>query len=155
MDNNFPFGGKIILLGGEFRQCLPVIKHANRVVIVQSSIKYSRLWPSFQQLKLKGNMRTVGGNKDFSDWLIRLGDGRLKSIDEVIEIPSKFVIEDSLIDFVYGKNFTVEDVTLLTDRAISCPKNDAAMEMNEQIINRLEGESRTYLTSIDCKYRNS
>jgi hypothetical protein len=47
-----PFGGKAILLGGDFRQCLPVVRHANRVVIVQSSIKYSRLWPFFQQLKL-------------------------------------------------------------------------------------------------------
>jgi ATP-dependent DNA helicase PIF1 len=80
--NDSPFGGKVILLGGGFRQCLPVVKHANRVVIVQSSIKYSRLWPTFQQLKLERNMRAVGGNKGFFDLLIRLGDGRLKNIDE-------------------------------------------------------------------------
>jgi hypothetical protein len=71
LGNDSPFGGKVILLG-DFRQCLPVVKHGNRVVTVQSSIKYSRLWPSLEQIELECNMRTVGGNKDFSDWLIRL-----------------------------------------------------------------------------------
>jgi hypothetical protein len=70
-----------------------------------------------EQIELECNMRTVGGNKDFSDWLIRL-DWKLKNIDAAIEIPSKFVIEDSLIDFVFGKNFTLEDVKSLSDRAI-------------------------------------
>jgi ATP-dependent DNA helicase PIF1 len=148
MGNDSPFGGKVILLGGDFRQCLPVVKHANRVVIVQSSIKYSRLWPSFQQLKLERNMRTVGGNKDFLDWLIRLRDGRLNNEGETVVIPSKFVIENSLIDFIYGKHFTFKDVISLSDRAILCPKNDSTMKMNDEIINRLEGESKTYL-SID------
>jgi hypothetical protein len=148
MDNDLPFGGKVILLGGDFRQCLPVVKHANRVAIVQSSIKHSRLWSSFQKLKLERNMRTSAGNQGFSDWLIKLGDGKLKNVDEVIEIPSKFVTENSLIDFVYGKNITVKDVVSLSDRAILCPKNDATLAMNEEIINRLEGESKTYF-SID------
>jgi ATP-dependent DNA helicase PIF1 len=78
MGNDSPFGGKVILLGRDFRQCLPVVKHSNRVVIVQLNIKFSRQEPAFQQLKLERNMRTVGGNRDFSDWLIRMGDRKLK-----------------------------------------------------------------------------
>jgi hypothetical protein len=65
LGNDSPFGGKVILLGGDFRQCLPVVKHGNRVVTVQSSIKYSRLCPSFEQIELERNMRTVGGNRLF------------------------------------------------------------------------------------------
>jgi hypothetical protein len=42
MDNELPFGGKVILLSGYFRQCLPIVKHASRFV-VQSCIKYCRL----------------------------------------------------------------------------------------------------------------
>jgi hypothetical protein len=144
---DFPFGGKVILLGGDFRQCLPVVRHANRVVTVQSSIKYSRLWPFFQQLKLERNMRS-DRDKVFSNWLIKLGDGKLKNVDDTIEIPSELVIKDSLIDFIYGKSISVDDVKSLSNCAILCPKNDASMEINEEIINRLEGESRTYL-SID------
>ncbi len=70
MDNQSPFGGKVILLGGDFRQCLTVVKHANRTVIVESSIKFSRLWSCFKRLKLNRNMRTSGLNKGFNEWLI-------------------------------------------------------------------------------------
>lgn len=38
------FGGKVLLLGGDFRQCLPVIKHGNRVKVVESTIKSSGTW---------------------------------------------------------------------------------------------------------------
>jgi len=49
MDNDVPFGGKTIVLGGDFRQVLPVIPHASRASTVQNSIKYS---PSRSLLKI-------------------------------------------------------------------------------------------------------
>jgi hypothetical protein len=58
------------------------------------------------------------------------------------------MIEDSLVDFVYGKNFTFKNVISLSDREILCPKNDTTMEVNEEVINRPERESKTY-RSID------
>lgn len=42
--NNIPFGGKDLLLRGDFRQCLPVVKNGNRVTIVESTIKNSATW---------------------------------------------------------------------------------------------------------------
>lgn len=39
IDNKLPFSDEVILLGEDFRQYLPVKKHVNRVVVVQSSIK--------------------------------------------------------------------------------------------------------------------
>jgi hypothetical protein len=41
-----------------------------------------------------------------------------KNFDEAIETPSKFLIEDSIMDFVYGNNFTFKFVTPLSHRAI-------------------------------------
>jgi hypothetical protein len=99
-------------------------------------------------MKLEHNMRTSDGNKEFSEWLIKLGDGNLESIDNEIEIPSEFIIESSLIDFIYGKTISIKDVEAMSDRAILCPKNDATLEINNEIIERLEGVSKTYL-SID------
>jgi hypothetical protein len=60
-------------------------------------------------------------NKEFSEWLMKLGDGNLESIDNAIEIPSKFTIESSLIDFIYVKVISVKDVESMFDRGILCP----------------------------------
>jgi PIF1-like helicase len=38
-DRNQPFGYKVLLLGGDFRQCLPVVRHGDRVQVVESTIK--------------------------------------------------------------------------------------------------------------------
>ena len=40
---DLPFGGKIVVLGGDFRQCLPVQPRANRSELVDLSIKKSPL----------------------------------------------------------------------------------------------------------------
>jgi len=40
----YPFGGKIVLLGGDFRQELPVLPRANPTQVVCSTVKYCSLW---------------------------------------------------------------------------------------------------------------
>ena len=45
--NNIPFGGKTFLLGGDFRQTLPVVKKENAAQIVEQFILRSALWPCF------------------------------------------------------------------------------------------------------------
>ena len=54
---NKPFGGKTILLAGDFRQCLPVVKGANRAQTISHSINKSHLWRHFEVVKLSVNMR--------------------------------------------------------------------------------------------------
>ena len=76
-NHDVPFGGKVILSGGDFRQCLPVVTHGNRVKVVEATIKNCVTWPLFKQLKLTQNIRTEAGNQEHADWLIRLGNGTL------------------------------------------------------------------------------
>ena len=38
-----PFGGKIIVLGGDFRQILHVVKNGSRYGIVKATINYAEL----------------------------------------------------------------------------------------------------------------
>ena len=47
LGNNIPFGGKTFLLGGDFRQTLPVVKMAIAAQIVEQSILRSPLCPFF------------------------------------------------------------------------------------------------------------
>ena len=39
MNSNLPFVGKIMVLGGNFRQVLPVIRFANRSDLIAASLK--------------------------------------------------------------------------------------------------------------------
>lgn len=47
MDTDLSFGGKTILLSGDFRQILPVIPHGSIGQIIDSCVNRSRLWSCF------------------------------------------------------------------------------------------------------------
>ena len=55
--SNLLFGGKTIVLGGDFRQVLPVVRKGSRAQIVGASLRRSYLWESMRHLKLVRNMR--------------------------------------------------------------------------------------------------
>ena len=59
MNNDDPFGGKTLILSGDFRQCLPVVKGAGRAATVGISLKRSYLWKHFVIKPLKENMRIL------------------------------------------------------------------------------------------------
>jgi hypothetical protein len=79
-----PFGGKPVVLGGDFRQILPVVRKGSRSAVVGASITNSKLWQHVVLLKLHTNMRLQnpmlqGKQRDeleeFSSWLLAVGDG--------------------------------------------------------------------------------
>ena len=81
-----PFGGKVVVLGGDFRQILPVVRKGRREDIVQSSISKSYLWNDCHVFKLQTNMRLLQNNmsgietssiKDFSEWILKIGNAEL------------------------------------------------------------------------------
>ncbi|CAF2148066.1 unnamed protein product, partial [Rotaria magnacalcarata] len=43
-----PFGGNVVVLGGDFRQVLPVVRKGSRCAIIASTIKKSSVWPCFK-----------------------------------------------------------------------------------------------------------
>ncbi|XP_016200155.1 ATP-dependent DNA helicase PIF1-like [Arachis ipaensis] len=80
---DFPFGEKVVVLGGDFRQILPFILRGSRQDIVHSTVNSSYLWKFCQVLKLTKNMRlsvgTTASDQDeteqFGEWLLKVGDG--------------------------------------------------------------------------------
>ncbi|XP_045033918.1 ATP-dependent DNA helicase pif1-like [Daphnia magna] len=152
-----PYGGKVLLLGGDFRQCLPVVRHGNRVQVVEATIINNVTWPNFHQLRLVQNMRTTAGSQDYADWLIELGNGILPQIPrlnnpDVIEIPQDFLnIQRNLVEHVFGDpSDLLQDgvVDSISNRAILCPKNEDCLRINNQIITEMPGALKIY-RSID------
>ena len=81
MESAEPFGGKVIVLAGDFRQLPTVLPRGTRAQIVSASIKKSYLWPKFRILRLIENMRIINNGNDpklmeFDEWLEKLGDGK-------------------------------------------------------------------------------
>ncbi|XP_074377209.1 uncharacterized protein LOC141718724 [Apium graveolens] len=81
---HIPFGGITVVLGGDFRQILPVIPYGDRADIVSANITRSRLWAACKVFILKHNMRLSKGNSDernevlsiFARWLLDIGEGQ-------------------------------------------------------------------------------
>jgi len=160
-----PFGGKVVVLGGDFRQILPVVKKGSRYEVVKSTINYSDLWKNCKVLKLNRNMRlstttcaqTATSIKEFADWILKIGNGET-NLDEngegIIHIPEDLLVKKSvspllaLVHFVYPQNVLNSICqTLFDDAAILCPTIEAVEEVNDFIPSLIDGEERTYLSS--------
>ncbi|XP_024984081.1 uncharacterized protein LOC112520008 [Cynara cardunculus var. scolymus] len=87
-----PFGEKIMVMGGDFRQVLPVMRRGTRAQIVDSSLRMSPLWSSIKKIRLTLNMR-ARNDPWFSDFLLRVGDGDEEMMEEsFIRIPDDMTI---------------------------------------------------------------
>lgn len=63
---NLPFSGKVIVLGGGFRQLLPIKAHSTRSENVNLLIKFSLIWKCFIKFSLIKNMRVFFRRNRFS-----------------------------------------------------------------------------------------
>ena len=73
-----------VILGGDFRQILPVVPNGTKENIIDVTINNSYLWPYFRMLTLIENMRLKRNNysieeqieiTNFSEWILNIGDG--------------------------------------------------------------------------------
>ncbi|GBM65839.1 hypothetical protein AVEN_12894-1 [Araneus ventricosus] len=96
---SLPFGGNVILLGGNFRQVLPVVSKGSRSLTVDSCLKKHNLWSKFIKLNLIKNMRALETERKFSNWLLEIGEG--KSGDNVLAcLPGEIVVYEAVDDII-------------------------------------------------------
>jgi len=83
METDKVFGGKVLLLAGDFRQILPVVRLGRRADVVDAALSRSALWQQCVVLQLHRNMRVEKCGRDeqhaaqlrqHADWLLQLGD---------------------------------------------------------------------------------
>ncbi|XP_021839921.1 uncharacterized protein [Spinacia oleracea] len=166
-----PFGGKTVVLGGDFRKILPVVPRKGRPDIVDASVSRSpTIWPHCTVFKLTTNMRLRGSTttigkeqmQAFSKWVLDVGDGNISSSaksgeDEAtwIQIPTDLLVKDhddkkvALVEEIYPDLLhRYKDINYLSERAILAPKNECVDEINNYILSMIPGEERVY-TSAD------
>ena len=150
MQNDIPFGGKVLLLGGDFRQTLPVVLHGSRSAIVETSVKFSTHWDKFKRLTLIDNVRSQ--DPEYSHWLLKLGNGdtlKTDSLpDDIVEIPEHMIAKSHISEEVFGSHLaSCDEVMKVSNRAILCPKNEDAYKINEQVLKVVQGEETSYLSA--------
>ena len=169
--DNKPFGGKVIVFGGDFRQVLPVITGGSRAEIVLAAMNSSYLWEHCKVLKLTKNMRLSSNNlsedeakdlKEFSEWILAVGDGKIAEPNDgeaLIDIPEQFLIMDqeypieTISHAIYGDADSlrgIQDPKFFQQRAILCPTNEDVNMINDHMLSKLDGKSFIYY--MYCHY---
>ncbi|XP_075074581.1 uncharacterized protein LOC142162158 [Nicotiana tabacum] len=132
-----PFGGKTIVLGGDFRQILHVIPKGTR--------QGNEIGTHLDELRV------------FSDWILGIGDGMVgTSVDgyEKVQIPDDLLIKqsDNLISAIVESTYLdfksrCSDIGYLQQRAILAPTLDMVESINEYMISLNESSEKSYLSS--------
>jgi hypothetical protein len=137
---NKPFGGANLIISGDWRQQLPVIKNAaNDAHIVGCTLLASPLWSLFNVFHLEENMRLRANNsseaglqlREYGEWLLKIGAGNVPvshfgSGPQTIDLPRQLCLNgddfDAAIEWVYPnlQNQT-GDSSFFDDRRIFAP----------------------------------
>jgi hypothetical protein len=150
-DSNEVFGGKVVVVSGDFRQTLPIARFGNRVLIIENCVKSSKLWQNFECMSLKQNKRISENDNEFKSWLLNVGNGnfltKYERDNEIIKIPKTFISNGNIIDEIFGNLIDPQDQSFY-DSVILAPRNVDVIEINNEILNRIPGPHTEYL-SID------
>ncbi|CAB4481131.1 unnamed protein product [Rhizophagus irregularis] len=122
-----PFGGKVFVFGGDFRQVLPVIPCSLRA---EETIK----------------------QKKFAEFLLDIGDGNyyiVPGTEDSINLPLDLVMTKgglpALINFVYSRLIeNYENVDYMVRKAILMPKNVDVEKISELVLDQLPGDLIIY-----------
>ncbi|XP_042978896.1 uncharacterized protein LOC122309468 [Carya illinoinensis] len=152
-DTNIPFGGKVIVFGGDFRQVLPVIRKSTKEEQIDASFARSHLWSSLTKIKLIENMRSRL-DPDFCRYLIEIGNGNEPiTVKDMIKIPTEMLIQynndaeslNYLLEAIFEdiSNYS-NNLIEMTNRTILTPKNHSVDEINVIIIEKFPGDVVRY-----------
>jgi len=176
-----PFGGKVIVVGGDFRQCLPVVRRAQPGQIVQLSLKRSYLWPEFKKLSLTINERvrrasmgatpeTARAAAEYAAYILRVGDGDEPTFPlddgsqaDCVRLPRSMVVPedttvDGLVRLVYGDNtesgsaFSSTEADHLFDRTILAPRNKDVDAVNDAALKLFPAAAATANSPAERTY---
>jgi len=169
---NMPFGGKVVVLGGDPKQILPVIENATRAQIVNATIFRSYLWNHIKKIYLYENMRLKKLDmntleykqlNEFNNWILSIGNGNTENdsvantddnIDcQVIQIPDDLLIKEAsnkiraLVESTYPDFLSNYKNAYIKNRAILATTNEIVDEVNDYMLDLLPGDEREFYSA--------
>ena len=148
------FGGKVVIIGGDFRQLLPVVPKGTKTDILNHTLKFSYTWNSMIQLAISRNMRLAPTDKetrDFASLLLQIGQGDLQETTVApIDLPPQLHVPSVDIDTLiqeYSREWSIKS-------AILAPTNHLVHQINRAMLKLQRGDERTY-RSYDNTIDNS
>ena len=119
MNCSLPFGEKVIIFGGEFRQVLLIAPKKIRAEQIDASVVRSSIWHTLGKIKLWEKMRAIS-DPIFSNYLLCIGNGTEPTfIIDLIKLPPHMIIP--YIDKHTSLNVLIEHVFL--DLETFCDKS--------------------------------
>jgi len=159
-NNNNSFGGITVVFGGDFQQALPVVRKGSRDEIIEACLQQSYIWNHITVLPLHTNMRLQNGDNstndteemEFANWLLQVGHGSdLQDDSGEIPLPNNIctTFPDDLISFIYHGIDTnpPPGPDYFLNRTILAARNVDVADTNLEILQRMAGEAKTYLSA--------
>ena len=146
---DLPFGGKVVVMAGDWRQTLP-IAHSRADTLAKCLCSYDAYWSIITKHKLTLNMRANPDQVEFKEMLLAMGEGRLPiveppyrvSLDERMVLPPS----EDLIAWTFENKLAADDIRT-ERRAILAPLNETVFKINDDIFNKLPGQEHIYLSA--------
>jgi ATP-dependent DNA helicase PIF1 len=155
MQIDIPFGGKIFIIGGDFRQTLPVVLRGFRADIINATIKSSYLWRYVKQYRLIQNMRLNPESQHYSQFLLQIGDGTyptqtIDGVPDYVIIPDNIWIPlsiNNLFNIIYDDFINQYcNVDYINLRSILAPLNTYTDDINNYASDLLPTNYKIYLS---------
>jgi hypothetical protein len=155
-----PFGGKVVVLGGDFRQVLPVVKKGTRADTVAASLKASYLMSHITTLKLTQNMRISndGGPstsqfspRHFAQYLLRIGEGSDQhqshdSLDIDPNLNCTYIESyNDIVQVAFG-DVSIASPATFVDTTVLAATNAVVDQINDLALAAFPGDPVVYLS---------
>ena len=137
-DDTRLFGGKIVLLGGDFRQIPPVVRHASVQEVAHLTLQAWRPYiENAERFALTDNMR-AREDPAFARFVLAIGNAEMPGdtidVDTTrITLPRAVQVVDSPEDLATWVAEGVRQPRDWLHNAIICPTNDAVLHANELV----------------------
>ena len=163
-----PFGGRAMVLGGDFRQIPPVLRYIDREAVVNHTLAALPWWgsDSVRIFRLARNMR-ASFDVAYADFCLQVGDGTLPAppfggvpkdlLPCVVELPAEVLAPsdwdaERLLHWVYEGFDQIPEAQWFqyyANRTVVTPTNETCQELNKLMVAHLDAATEICSFSHD------